>query len=135
MDCNQKSGVFLNISCNNEITGICENCIKSVCTTHLHSLDSKNLCEDCYWEAFIYTKEKQPDRDYIEDRDSSYTFVSSSSSKGETGFAGGFGGGAFGGGGASGTWTENDAAGFTETDGAAGAGLLADDADGTFFYS
>ena len=141
MNCEQKSGIFLNRSCENEAIKICSNCNKNVCKTHSHILDAKKLCEDCYWEFFLYSEEHRNTETYIDNRnnhDRTTTF-SQSSNSGTTereGFEGGFGGGQFGGAGASGVWTEGDKQGFNQEDAAtAGAGLFDDGNDSTFFYS
>ena len=135
MNCNQKSGIFLNITCANEATKQCSNCDKKVCNTHHHILNKVKLCEDCYWEFFLYSEEQKINRTiqiYDNGRMTSTTSSSSSSNERE-GFEEGFGGGTFGGGGASGAWTDGDKEGFNATDIVAGAGLS--DNDNTFFYS
>lgn len=138
MNCEQKSGVFLNRNCSRTATNGCSNCEKQVCQVHFHQFEGQDLCEDCYWEKYLYAESVQPVHEY-DDFHNDTTIIptsssSSSSSPADTekaGFDGGFGGGEFGGGGASGAWTEGDAQGFDETD--AAGGLL--DNDDTFYYS
>lgn len=136
MSCEQKSGVFLKEPCNRTVTNSCANCEKKICHVHFHHFEANDLCEDCYWERYLYAeplKQNDTDVDYYEiDSTISTTTTSySSSDTEEAGFDGGFGGGGFGGGGASGSWTAGEAQGFNETD--AGGGLL--DNDDTFYYS
>lgn len=138
MNCEQKSGVFLNISCSNSIEKTCVNCKKEVCKTHIHRFEKKDLCENCYWENYLYEEEKQrSDYDYHDEgsiilKTSSSSASNNSSSKGsEGGFNNGFGGGEFGGGGASSGWTEGDVESFSDT---TETGALLNDND-TFFYS
>lgn len=140
MTCNQKSGVFLDRSCENEAVKQCSNCEKHVCKSHFKVLDDQKLCEDCYWELFLYNKQRQVYRDdtITDNRDPFPTSSSSSyssSDDGAEGFAGGFGGGSGGGGGASGAWTEGDMEGFNNLEDATASGMLGDDNDNTFFYS
>ncbi len=135
MNCEQKSGVFLNISCTNSPEKTCSKCEKKVCKLHVHRFEKKDLCENCYWEKYLYANEKvNSDYDY-HDEGSIITTTSSSPSSNEGsndgGFDGGFGGGEFGGGGASSGWTEGDAESFNDT--TETGGLLNN--DDTFFYS
>ncbi|RMA64292.1 hypothetical protein [Ulvibacter antarcticus] len=140
MNCEQKSGVFLNMNCINSVEETCSNCEKQICKPHSHVLDTNMLCEDCYWERFIYDKEKKA-KEYFDNNehrlmDSTRSTPISSNSSETPSFEGGFGGGGFGGGGASGEWSEADAGSFTETaGGAAAAGLMGSETDDTFFYS
>lgn len=137
MNCEQKSGVFLNESCKNSFAHTCDNCRKQICHEHYHKIESHDLCEDCYWEKYLYLEDEEQIDDVVFDDTTRSTFTvsssstSTSSSEQEGGFKEGFGGGEFGGGGAAGAWTEGDAQGFNETDGA--GGLL--DNDDTFYYS
>ncbi|MFS4491827.1 hypothetical protein [Maribacter sp. 2308TA10-17] len=134
MSCEQKSGVFLNKSCSRTVTNTCSNCDKKTCHVHFHRFDESDLCEDCYWEKYLYAEEKKNNYNPEIYDDSDGTIISSSSSSNDSedaGFDGGFGGGGFGGGGAAGTWTDGDAKGFEETDST--GGLL--NSDETFYYS
>ena len=137
MNCQQKSGVFLNLDCTNTKAHVCSKCQKDICNPHTRNYKSTNLCEDCYWETLLFSAEKQKDTlmdDHYTDTtpfiaDTSNTAVSSQPS----GFEDGFGGGGFGGGGAEGTWTEGDLQSLEDTSTNDGLGLLG--ADDTFFYS
>ncbi|MFK7813890.1 MAG: hypothetical protein AB8B59_15450 [Maribacter sp.] len=135
MSCEQKSGVFLKVGCKRTVTNTCTNCEKKICHVHFHHFEANDLCEDCYWEKYLYAEEKKQKNendDVYDDFDT--TIVSTSYSTSDTedsGFKDGFGGGGFGGGGASGEWTEGEALGFNETD--SSGGLL--DNDDTFYYS
>ena len=144
MNCEQKSGVFLNIKCSNTAEYECNNCEKQVCKTHVHRYNGRDLCENCYWETYIYTNERIKD-DY--DHHDETTIIgfptgtgnTSSTTNGNnnndpTHFDDGFGGGEFGGGGATGAWTEGDAESFNDTSTDANGGLLGG-TDSTFFYS
>jgi len=133
MSCEQKSGVFLNESCHRTVTETCDNCTKKICHVHFHKFEGNELCEDCYWEKYLYTEEQKlmVDNTYDDSDDDTVLTSSSTSDATDRGFEGGFGGGGFGGGGAAGSWTEGDAKGFDETN--AGGGLL--DNDDTFYYS
>ena len=135
MNCEQKSGVFLNQACERAASKTCDTCKKEICKRHFHTYDTAKLCEDCFWEKFLYAEEKKEEfydtDDYTNfDRGTSSSSTSSTNTD-DTAFNDGFGGGAFGGGGASGEWTEGDAAGFNDTNPA--GGLL--DKDDTFYYS
>jgi len=130
MNCKQKSGVFLNIACQNAKAHSCTNCKKEVCETHMHVFRSKHLCEDCYWENYLFALNLRED-DYIEENYLGRA-NESQSSQSSTGFRGGFGGGSFSGGGASGSWTEGDKQSLSDSNNAGNA-LLSD--DDTFFYS
>ena len=135
MNCQQKSGVFLNIHCSNTKKNKCSNCKKDVCETHTHTLESKVFCEDCYWERFLYTIETTEYYDsdtFIDNTTNTTSNASSLSSNTDNGFSGGFGGGSFGGGGASAEWTEGDMESLNENNTAAG---FLTDTDDTFFYS
>nr|WP_321226161.1 hypothetical protein [uncultured Psychroserpens sp.] len=140
MNCQQKSGVFLNIDCQNPIKNTCSNCEKEVCKTHSHLLEATMYCEDCYWEAFLLTTEMKPDNTtrrhdddiIIASSPTMNTRSGSGSSSDPDGFGGGFGGGQFSGGGAGGSWTEGDMQSLADTD--AQGGFLTD-GDDTFFYS
>lgn len=132
MNCEQKSGVFLNEDCKRTAANTCSNCEKHVCKVHTHRYDAIDLCEDCYWEKFLYAEQAR-DNDYVHDDTRTHTNTNTHSTTESTneGFDGGFGGGGFGGGGASGAWTEGEAQSFNETDN--GGGLF--DNDDTFYYS
>lgn len=136
MSCEQKSGVFLNISCKNKIEETCSNCQKKVCNVHVHVINAKKLCEDCYWENYLYTADDTFTRHHEVDvfiaTSNSNTSHSSNSASTPTGFDDGFGGGGFGGGGASSSWTEGDIQSLNDT-GTENGGLLS--TDDTFFYS
>lgn len=136
MNCQQKSGVFLNIHCSNTKENNCSNCKKEVCETHTHLLESKHYCEDCYWELFMFYKEERPYHDndtFITDTNTTpYASSTSHDNSSDSGFGGGFGGGGFGGGGANGQWTEGDMQSLSDTD--SQGGILSDN-DDTFFYS
>lgn len=141
MNCQQKSGVFLNIHCSNTKKNNCSNCNKDVCETHSHTLESKSFCEDCYWERFLYSIEVREnyDRDILIERTTTINTSNrpissgnSDSSSRDSGFDGGFGGGSFGGGGASGAWTEGDMQSLDDNNTAGG---FLSDTDDTFFYS
>ena len=129
MNCEQKSGVFLNLNCERTATNTCENCKKKICATHFRMHNAAELCVDCYWEKYLYAEEKKEEL-Y---QDDTYTPapMDTTGTTDDSTFQGGFGGGGFGGGGASGAWTEGDAAGFNETN--TDGGLL--DTDDTFYYS
>ena len=134
MKCEQKSGVFLNLACERTASKTCDTCKKEICKRHFHSYETAELCEDCFWEQFLYAEEKKEefyDTDDYTSANRGTTSSPSSSNTKDTGFDGGFGGGEFGGGGASAAWTDGDAAGFNDTDTA--GGLL--DQDDTFYYS
>jgi len=156
MSCHQISGVLLKLSCSNEISGSCEQCQKEVCTTHLHRLNTQKLCEDCYWENFLYAKQKSTEQFISDNYEASKAFVYNSNtnaSESAEGFTDGFGGGKFGGAGAGGSWTEGDAQSFNKNaqdsplsqEALGGAiltdqsndlgGFTPDDADDTFYYS
>jgi hypothetical protein len=137
MNCKQKSGVFLNLDCPNPKTQTCTQCKKEVCDVHVHAVNSSFLCEDCFWENYLYSIQDQ--NDTFIDRDFVDTYppviISTSSSSSDTspgGFDEGFGGGEFGGGGASAGWTEGDKQSFSDSATGDGAILGSDD---TFFYS
>jgi len=133
MNCEQKSGVFLNRSCERSATETCDTCKKEICETHLRLYKVFKYCIDCYWEAYLYAEEQNEefyDNETDTPKDNDTTSSPTSSSDDGT-FQGGFGGGGFGGGGAGGTWTEGDAQGFNETN--TEGGLL--DKDDTFYYS
>ncbi len=139
MNCEQKSGVFLNISCNNTIEETCSNCKKEVCKTHAFKSKLKTYCEDCYWENYFYVIE---DKDtyssyndvFVETSNSPTVFTSNDETPSPTGFEDGFGGGSFGGGGAGGSWTEGEMQSLADdTNNEIGGGLLS--SDDTFFYS
>ncbi|KZS42454.1 hypothetical protein AWE51_03150 [Aquimarina aggregata] len=135
MNCQQKSGVFLNLDCKNAKAHTCNNCKKDICEAHTHTLESKHLCEDCYWETYLFSTKKRDvyaDDNYINDTYVNYDSTSQTSSP-PSGFDGGFGGGSFGGGGASGTWTEGDMQSLNDTNTGDTLGMLG--ADDTFFYS
>lgn len=138
MNCEQKSGVFLNITCQNKIHNTCSVCDKKVCATHCYIWLNTDYCEDCYWEHYLLTIESRPSSKPI-DMDNnttshSTTYSSSNStSDSEGGFKDGFGGGEFGGAGATGTWTEGDMQSLADTT-ENPEGLL-NDTDDTFFYS
>ena len=143
MNCQQKSGVFLNIECQNKQEEKCSVCKKEVCATHCHIWGNTFYCEDCYWEHYLLTTEKSPSSKRIQsnnetrfrpDSSTSHTnSTSSNSTKEPGGFKDGFAGGAFGGAGAAGSWTEGDMQSLNETtDGPLG---LLSDSDDTFFYS
>ncbi|MDY8136034.1 hypothetical protein [Aquimarina sp. 2201CG5-10] len=135
MNCQQKSGVFLNLDCQNIKEHTCTKCKKDVCRTHAHVLTSKYFCEDCYWETYLFSIKKQDN--YVEDSNIDDTHVSSNNpsqfSPSPSGFDGGFGGGSFGGGGASGTWTEGDMQSLSDTSTNENLDMLS--SDDTFLYS
>lgn len=129
MSCQQKSGVFLNISCNNNTKQKCSRCRKNVCDSHYRQLDSNGYCDDCFWELYIL---KNKHANEFENDDLILVYDNSTNSEtSDAGFTGGFGGGSFDGGGASGTWTNTDIESFKETE-PMGDSTLSDD---TFFYS
>ena len=139
MKCQQKSGVFLNLECQNAIDHKCFNCDKEVCDTHSHNLGNLLYCEDCYWERFLFTQ--QQDNTHYNDSDTDTTVIYSSNSSSSspvssnnepTGFKDGFGGGEFGGGGAAGAWTEGDIQSLSDTN---NTNNLMSDSDDSFFYS
>jgi len=141
MNCKQKSGVFLNLDCPNPKTKTCLTCKKEVCDIHAHTVNSSVLCEDCFWENYLYSvtanSDSLVDRDFTDTYpptlgSSSTTSFSSSSNKSPGGFENGFGGGEFGGGGASNSWTEGDMQSLNDSDTGNGGLLGSDD---TFFYS
>lgn len=135
MNCQQKSGVFLNINCSNTKKNKCSNCDKDVCEIHSHILESKYYCEDCFWERFLYTIEVRDHYDNDTFTESNTMSTSNSRNETDSGFGGGFGGGGFGGGGASSEWTEGDIQSLdTNNSNNAAEGLLLD-TDDTFFYS
>ncbi len=142
MNCEQKSGIFLNIKCSNTAEHECDTCEKQICKIHVHRYNDKDLCENCYWETYIYTTERVTN-DY--DHHNETTIIgfptggtggtaSNNSDSNPTGFEEGFGGGEFGGGGATGSWTEGDAQSFNDTSTDTNGGLLGG-TDSTFFYS
>lgn len=138
MKCEQKSGVFLNISCNRTVTETCSNCGKKVCEVHAYKSKGAVLCEDCYWENYLYAIEDQSDSYvdvFIENNSSSSSFgTSNTNSTEEEGFQDGFEEGNFGGGGAAAAWTEGEMESLNDdTNNTAIGGLL--DTDDTFFYS
>lgn len=132
MKCEQKSGVFLNLDCQNTKEHKCNNCKKNVCKMHAHAFSLGHLCEDCYWEDYLYSKHEIDDNfiegTYLNSDDASQT----SSSDFVGGFDGGFGGGSFGGGGASGNWTEGDMQSLDDSSENHSSMLGSDD---KFFYS
>ncbi len=140
MKCQQKSGVFLNLSCSNAKRYTCANCKKGICETHTHMISSmEQLCEDCYWEAYLYSTRKKDshlDDHYIDTYTdfNTVTYTSSTASSDPLDSDNReFGGGEFGGGGASGMWTEGDMQSLEDTPNTTiGSGLSNDD---TFFYS
>lgn len=138
MNCKQKSGVFLNISCKNTVENTCTNCKKQVCNTHSYKSNANVLCEDCYWENYFYTTEnirkKNTDTDVFIATTTTSNTVSNTTNETSTpaGFEDGFGGGEFGGGGASSSWTEGDMESLNASETENG-GLLSN--DDTFFYS
>ncbi len=138
MTCEQKSGVFLDITCKNNASAQCSNCKKHVCDAHNFDFKDKNYCENCFWENYILSKtEIEQDTDYyIEPTNHTYVNSRSSYSSGDntqdSGFKDGFGGGEFGGGGASGSWTEGELQSLAATDQDSNAFI---DTNETFFYS
>ena len=134
MNCEQKSGVLLNLSCLENEADSCTNCNKKVCEIHSHKVGNSTLCEDCYWESYllhtedkrVYYSDSEFDDDYSES--SSFENVNPSS-----GFYGGFGGGRFGGGGAAGFWSEADMQSTENNNEDLNGGLLTDDS--SFHYS
>lgn len=135
MNCQQKSGVFLNVHCSNTKENQCSYCDKEICKTHTNVLESKQYCEDCYWECFLFSKEERKYNDtdtFITDTSTTSYASSSSNDDSDTGFSGGFGDGGFGGGGASGQWTEGDMQSLNDTNSQAS---LLSGTDDTFFYS
>lgn len=139
MNCNQKSGVFLNLVCNNTSEKKCTNCKKNICESHAHIFETKILCEDCYWETYLYTV-TQEKMDYYDESTfhsgNTYTGTSNSSDANiptDSGFDEGFGGGGFGGGGATSSWSEGDIESVNNNINAEGNTFL--DNDETFFYS
>lgn len=137
MNCQQKSGVFLNIECQRIKEDSCSVCNKNVCKTHLHILANTYYCEDCYWEHYLLTDDIRPSTQRLDTTSGGFVYSSNTSSGSNTeGFAGGFGGGEFGGGGAAGEWTEGDMHSLHVTtdqqDTTAPLGLAGDD---TFYYS
>ncbi|MCV6629472.1 MAG: hypothetical protein OIF50_06400 [Flavobacteriaceae bacterium] len=129
--CQQKSGILLHMSCNNREQLQCESCSKSVCEAHSHPLGGRNLCENCFWEQYLYYQSKnQTEEDtmiFIEFNSPSHSHTE----EGESTFQGGFGDGSFSGGGASGTWTEGDMQSLHNEE-LAGSFL---DHDDSFYYS
>ncbi|MGB3607052.1 hypothetical protein [Psychroserpens sp.] len=139
MQCQQKSGVFLNLDCERDAAYTCSNCKKEICKRHHKQWESLLFCEDCYWEHYLLASEKKPTRlwDDLDDDMiiASTNIPSSQNSKNASspeGFEDGFGGGEFSGGGAGASWTEGDMDSLTQSDGE--SGLFAD-GDDTFFYS
>ncbi|WP_452222056.1 hypothetical protein [Lacinutrix salivirga] len=138
MNCQQKSGVFLNIECQNTKQQTCSNCEKEVCDTHSLHWETTLFCEDCYWEHFlISTTQKQithlnNSKDDVLISTTAFPSKSASNTTEQGGFKDGFGGGEFGGGGASAGWTEGDMQSLNETDNQGG---FLSDTDDTFFYS
>lgn len=139
MKCQQKSGVFLNIECQNTKENTCSNCEKDVCEVHSHNLENALYCEDCYWERYLLTLEYVENDNYsstdtviIASTSSNSSSNSTSTSNNSEGFEGGFGGGEFGGGGATGAWTEGDMQSLSDTN---NTNNLMSDSDDTFFYS
>jgi len=134
MNCEQKSGIFLNIKCNNNVKHECSNCEKQVCKTHLHRYIGRDLCENCYWETYIYSKEKIVDDYDYHNETTIIGFPSTTNNNHPVSFEEEFGGGEFGGGGASSSWTEGELESFNDTSTEINGSLLGD-ADSTFFYS
>ncbi|WP_040281759.1 hypothetical protein [Psychroserpens damuponensis] len=141
MTCQQKSGVFLNINCDNTKEKTCYSCEKEVCHTHSHKLEGHDLCEDCYWEIFLLSAQPQQDHSMGQHDDTiivastphTTTNPNTSTPSQPEGFGDGFGGGGFSGGGAGASWTEGDMQSVTDTD-AIGNSFTAN-GDDTFFYS
>ena len=138
MKCQQKSGVFLNIDCQNTAKNTCSQCKKEVCKQHSHTLELQKFCEDCYWERFLFSKEyldsysssSRSDTIFMASGSNSSSTSSSSPSSNEPESFGD--GGEFSGGGAGASWTEGDMQSLSDTDG--GNNLMSDN-DDTFFYS
>ncbi|NER16541.1 hypothetical protein [Spongiivirga citrea] len=137
MSCKQFSGIFLNIACRRQAEKKCSKCEKDTCLVHTHTLNSKTLCEDCYWEQYLYDEQNKPTPvDYYDDDGTVFTSSSSYDSRTSDSdvdsFEDGFSGGEFGGGGASGDWSEEDINSFDQTD-------MNDTSlgtnEGSFFYS
>ncbi|TXE11598.1 hypothetical protein FUA26_05895 [Seonamhaeicola algicola] len=146
MNCEQKSGVFLNMSCTNKFEETCSNCGKKVCKVHAYKIETQKsniqiYCEDCYWENYLYSIEDRKlnntKKDVFIETNHTPTIFSNTSSetKNPEGFEHGFGGGSFGGGGAQAEWTEAEMQSLNSTDDDTTniAGILGD--DDTFFYS
>ncbi|SHJ09297.1 hypothetical protein [Aquimarina spongiae] len=132
MNCQQKSGVFLNISCRQKAENECSRCQKQVCNSHYRILEKKGYCEDCFWEVYLFSNPKSSDNDLHDDDVIITTSTPINSESNDDGFEGGFGGGGFGGAGAGGEWSSSDMDSFARPDSNQDDYLGNDE---TFFYS
>lgn len=133
MICQQKSGVFLNISCNNSVEGTCSHCKKEVCSQHKHLFESKHYCENCFWEFYIFSQKERTFEEDFHDYDTVTTsYLPTNYDQDEIETSDGFGGGSGGGGGATGKWTPSEVESFNEQRNFGEEVIGNDD---TFFYS
>ena len=140
MNCQQKSGVFLNIHCTNIKQNKCADCKNEICEAHTHIVGTRDYCEDCYWELYLFKEEGksyETSAIFIETANhTSTTFSNGTAAAGSDsigGFKDGYGGGDFGGAGGTGAWTEGDMQSLNDTKD--GQNNFLAGSDDTFFYS
>ena len=80
MNCQHTSGIFLNRPCTNTADYKCSNCTKMICQEHQNQYKELVLCETCFWNKYLFSKDKANTQ--IESSDT--LFISTSSTNDTT---------------------------------------------------